>query len=220
MDRATDAPLEGRARTAVRALQLVIVVDVLVAVDDLVQARMLERAISDPAAVSDDRLLLRDSLAAVAATTQLVTFLLAAVLFLRWYHRAYRNLEAFGHEPDRSPAWAVGSWFVPFVNLVVPKRCVNEIWRAGTARDDHPAVLNVWWGAWIVAVLLSGAAARQDGSTLEAIRTAHLLDVAVNATDIVAAVLAIVVVRLLTRRQRTRHEDLARPFTTAESVGA
>ncbi|QYO65100.1 DUF4328 domain-containing protein [Leptolyngbya sp. 7M] len=43
------------------------------------------------------------------------------VLFLVWLYRAHKNL--FSLKPthlDFSPGWAVGWWFIPFLNLVRP----------------------------------------------------------------------------------------------------
>src|ERR1700690_2911245 len=45
---------------------------------------------------------------------------LTAVYVCLWLHRAFTNLRALRINTVMSPGWAVGSFFVPFVNLVVP----------------------------------------------------------------------------------------------------
>jgi hypothetical protein len=58
----------------------------------------------------------------------------------RLFRRAYRNLPALGAESPRfSSGWAVGAWFVPFLNLVRPKQIMDDIWRASDpALPAHP----------------------------------------------------------------------------------
>src|SRR3954471_15834471 len=58
----------------------------------------------------------------------------AVVLFLVWLARSRSN----AHELDPqasvpSPGWTVGAWFVPVVNLLVPRRHVLDIGRASSA---------------------------------------------------------------------------------------
>ncbi len=49
------------------------------------------------------------------------------ILYLMWLHRVVRQLNAWGREVGATPGWAVGCWFVPFVNLVKPFRVVRSI---------------------------------------------------------------------------------------------
>src|SRR5918997_1098797 len=53
------------------------------------------------------------------------------VAFLLWLHRASKNLAALGNPKSRieyTPGWAVGWFFIPFANLVMPYRAVREVW--------------------------------------------------------------------------------------------
>jgi hypothetical protein len=78
----------------------------------------------------------------------------------------YRARQAVGAESDLrwSPGWAIGGWFIPLANAVIPKLVLNEIDRVGRARHDGVAdwrsvpttpVANVWWAAWVGGVVLS-----------------------------------------------------------------
>ena len=61
-----------------------------------------------------------------------IVLLVCVGLLIAWTHRLYRNLEPLGFRELRfGSGWAVGGWFVPFLNLVRPKQIVNDIWRAG-----------------------------------------------------------------------------------------
>src|SRR5438093_12382214 len=60
-----------------------------------------------------------------------LAFIPGAFGFLTWLQRAYRNLPALhATELRYTPGWAVGSWFIPLVNLFAPHQVVSELWKA------------------------------------------------------------------------------------------
>src|SRR5918997_5039842 len=85
------------------------------------------------------------------------------VAFLLWLHRASKNLRALGNPSQRiefTPGWAVGWFFIPFANLVMPYKAVREVWEksdpAVRTGDDFmfagpssaPLLLG-WWVTFI-----------------------------------------------------------------------
>ncbi len=93
--------------------------------------------------------------------------LVVAVLTIIWWYQAYQAVERTGLPRRRwSSGWAVGGWFIPFANLIIPKLVLNEIDRiSGAAADGMegwsdrrvaPAV-NWWWGCFVSGSLLLGA---------------------------------------------------------------
>ena len=62
-----------------------------------------------------------------------------AICWLIWQHRAQANVWAIPSpvKPDTTPGWAVGWWFVPVANLVMPFLAVRELSRrsAGSQRS-------------------------------------------------------------------------------------
>ncbi len=79
------------------------------------------------------------------------------VVWLIWQHHATANLWARGFPGlSTSPGWAVGWWFVPFANLVLPFLSVRELDRrsTGDGRDrGSGAALGWWWAAYLLATL-------------------------------------------------------------------
>lgn len=84
-----------------------------------------------------------------------------------WWYRARQAVSAESGL-RWSPGWAVGGWFIPLANAVIPKLVLNEIDRVGRARDAGAGewrsmatspVANVWWVAWVGGVVLSFAGA-------------------------------------------------------------
>jgi len=84
-----------------------------------------------------------------------VLTLAAVVVACIWQHRAASAARALGIPSRRSPAWGVGSWFVPVVNLWMPYSAIRDCLPPD---DPHrPRVLH-WWIAWLAAAFVSGAA--------------------------------------------------------------
>lgn len=70
----------------------------------------------------------------VANALSLFVNLLLLVLFCLWLHRAYQNLAGLERSLRYVPGMAVGAWFIPFLNLVLPLRA---IWDMG---DQYAAI--------------------------------------------------------------------------------
>jgi Domain of unknown function (DUF4328)/Septum formation len=153
---------------------------------------------------SDERL-------AVGAAAVMATFFVSAVLWLLWFHRAYRNVESFGTVSMRfGTGWAVGAWFVPILNWFRPKQIANDIWR-GTDPQPPPAwiqppvapLVHWWWAAWLVGILLGNMTFRliTDARTLDAERAAVAVDIVAGISYVVTGVLALRFVRAVTERE-------------------
>ena len=144
---------------------------------------------------------------------QLLTFIVTAIVWLVWLSRAYANLGAVGTRTSRfTRGWAVGYWFVPFVNLVRPYQIILDLWLRSerlnvddsVANLPRPAIISWWWGVY----LLSGFAGRlfaslaRDAKTLPELINVTIIGVVVDAIGIVAALLAVTVVRGIDERQQ------------------
>jgi hypothetical protein len=162
-----------------------------------------------------------------------IVLLVAAVLFLLWFRRAYRNLEALGARRLRfSGGWAVGAWFVPLLSLVRPKQLLNDVWRASDPglpldedgswrRQPVPSVLTWWWLAFL-ASMATRAITTESFHTLAVLMTFGLLNRPLDQVQptsgiqgladlltVVAGLLALRVVRMTTARQEARASRLA-----------
>lgn len=154
------------------------------------------------------------------ALLRLVIFIATAVAFVTWLHRAYRNLPALGAvRPDTTPGWAVGYFFIPFVNLVKPFQVVREIWhesmpgdeaREGfggvSARSGTPPLIGWWWAFWIIANVAGRVSDRVVDmvGTIEGMLRASWVLMASDALFIIAAVLAILVVKRIDEMQEAK----------------
>jgi len=220
-------PLDQRAWLILGLLALTAVVDAVAVLADLEQLSVINRFI-DGERVPFADLDAVDRHMSTVGMIQLVLLVVSAVAFLLWLSRAYRNSIAMGiRNPRYGTRWAIGCWFVPFVNLVVPKKVMNDTYRGSdpemaygdpsfASRPVDP-LLHWWWGIW----LLSGFAARYaGGSSFDA----NLRDygnqakayVFSDVLNLVAAVLAILVVKKITDRAELRRHRFLRNQAEAE----
>jgi hypothetical protein len=116
--------------------------------------------------------LISDALGSAAPFLSLfsIVALASAVVMIVWLHRAYSTAVRRGATGNAwSPGWAVGGWFIPLGNLVIPKLIFNEVERlshpdAGPEPildrwRDKPtmAVGHLWWGLLLVSAVVFAA---------------------------------------------------------------
>ncbi len=80
-----------------------------------------------------------------------ITYLLCVIFFSKWIYRAHVNAKAYDYPMRFSPAWAVGSFFVPIVCIFRPYQAMKELWIASAGpRYEGTRELRVWWALWFV----------------------------------------------------------------------
>lgn len=144
------------------------------------------------------------------ALLELVIYVTTVVFFCVWLYRASDNLRAFNawSRPDYSPGWAVGSFFIPLVNLVVPYRAIKEVWQKSGLPDElllsepgPPATFPVWWLFWLLASFAGNISMRASFNENVPESTATMISIGASALSIVAAFLAYLVVDAIDKRQ-------------------
>jgi hypothetical protein len=95
-----------------------------------------------------------NSFAGVGLLVGLLT-VAAVVVACIWQHKAASAGRALGIPSQYSPAWGVGCWFVPIVNLWMPYSAVRDC--LPPEHPQRPRVLH-WWIAWLLTGFLSTAA--------------------------------------------------------------
>jgi len=171
----------------------------------------LRMAATEPLLVGDT--VANDARRPAIATLRPAALLITGIVWLVWLRRAYRNLALVGSKRSRfTTRQAVGYWFIPFVNLVGGYQVMRDLWLRSESMNDRdgyddlpaPAFLSTWWGmSWTWGVLepVVAATARGARTPLELINATDV-GMLVNAAGVVAAVLAIKLVREIDRRQQ------------------
>jgi hypothetical protein len=161
---------------------------------------------------------------ATSIAVGLALYVVGPAVFLPWFYTAYVNLRRFGLRNLRySPGWSIGSWFIPIFNFFRPKQIANDLYR-GTAGgnlnatgriDTHEVspLLHWWWAIYLLSALVTTFAGSNFSDedpfasdsplfdSLEDERAFYIGDLLSSAVGIVAAVLAVLVIRRITADQ-------------------
>jgi hypothetical protein len=137
------------------------------------------------------------------------------VLLIIWLYRAAKNNEALGRQnPRLGPGWAIGGWFIPVANFVIPFIVMDDVWRGsdpsiprGDPNWRRSSTMGAIW-AWLVTAVIftiPSAIASSTGDVRadepEKVRRDDILRIIGAVGAIVAAVFAIVVTRRIAARQ-------------------
>jgi len=134
--------------------------------------------------------------------------LVTVLVFMDWTNQAYSNLQALGiSAPSESPRSAAAYFVVPLLNVYKPYVIFVEMWQrsdldpAIKRSSDTPGVVTLWW---LLFLIYSFAFALTFMFARATVQTA----IAASAIEIMATMLAVMVVTLLTQRQVTRHRAI------------
>ena len=208
----------GAAVLVMSLLAVGILFDLVAAGSGLAQVSLLRSAAAGRT-LSHEEAVSNDTRQAAIGVFQVLIFLITATCFLIWVHRAYKSLQDLGRPSDRfSPGWAVGYWFIPFINLVRPYQIMKELWLRSAERpaadrtetpmfktleEKAPSLIGWWWGVWLISGILGRVVmseARSAKSLPELITMSWTL-IGSDLFGIVSALLAISVVRGIDRLQ-------------------
>jgi hypothetical protein len=156
-----------------------------------------------------------------ADQVRLVAYLAALVVFCVWLHRMYRNLPSLGSNNLRyTPGGAVGSFFIPLVNMVRGYQVMNHLWNESqplpsprpTGITLRSSALIGWWWTLHMACYLANTLLGNGGTapSLDAWLSASRRTVVLLVAVAVDGLVFLVVVRGIARRQRDQWDDITR----------
>ncbi len=171
--------------------------------------------------VSPGRLLALGDKLQNLSTVMYGALLVTIVAFCMWTYRVASNAAAaFGARTPVTPGWAVGYYFIPFINMWRPYQALGDVWRGSDPKggeDDSrfasiaaplPWFFITWWLTWLASRLVERIAISKFESVETFVDTAggfRWLMIAAGI-DIVAVVLCLMVTWKLTHRQDRRAE--------------
>lgn len=160
-----------RAQLATILLAVGIVADLIAIVSTFSLIGLLSRTLAG-LEITEVEITAIASLLRCIGNVQFVVYLTTVVLFLRWIHRAHRNLPALGARNLRfSSGWAVGYWFIPIISLFRPYQVIKEISKASDPSIDSAdasswqnaapsPVIGWWWAFWLISNFVGQASFR------------------------------------------------------------
>ncbi len=162
---------------------------------NLEQRSLLHRAQAHPFSVSIDEVRDADARADFLKHTVLVLMVVTAVFFITWLYLEYRRVRRYA--PTRFDAgWAIGGWFVPFLNWFRPYQVVEDVWGATAGRTRSRALVGAWWGCYLASGLVAVAAGSgEEAKTFDEALSHNGLYIARAVLMLAAAVFAALLVR-------------------------
>ena len=202
-------------RIAILGLILCAVLDLVAIGFDVSYQHLVDRLIAGTFVSPSDAQSADDRQTAIGVV-QLLVALLTAIPFIAWFREAYTNVGRLGIQGLRfSRGWTIGAWFVPILNFARPKAIADDIWRGSDprlpahgsfTRAPVPWFFNVWWGAFLASWILGRIAfnIEQGSDSASTLSSANKLLMTSDVAELLAAILAIVVVYRTTGRQWER----------------
>lgn len=151
---------------------------------------------------------------------RLALFLFCIIMVCRVTYRLMRNVHTVdANTPEVTPGWAVGWYFIPFANLVMPANAMSEIYHH-TKRlvgDDSSerSPIPAWWSAWLLSLILErislAISGGFNGENFSA--TTFGLDTLASLASLCAAFFLLRLMRKTVRRQELlKHGGVAEVF--------
>jgi hypothetical protein len=208
------APSDRAARWVKGLMVATLVLTVVAIISEMMEIGLLSRVATG--GVPREEALANDLRQGLIALLRMPALVGTAIAFLIWFHRVHKNLAGLGGRGLKySPGWAVGGFFVPFLNLVRPLQVMREVWHgsdpSGATRDEAPegpalrnalgtpALIGWWWGLYLVSSILGGISARMSFHADPTIAWLQAGDIALVASDLVDIPGALVAMRLVGR---------------------
>jgi ABC-type Fe3+ transport system permease subunit len=165
-----------------------------------------------------------DNLAAGTAGLYLLAFLATVVLWFVWHFRFAKNAEALGKRDGLGAGWAIGGWFIPLANFVLGPL---QLYQSAKHSDPDnpggqgrvPGIVVVWWILWVLQSLVGFGSGRfgvneeaDADIDIEEFRSSDQLGSMGMFLTTAAAVVALVMVRKLSNRQRQAFANRGMPI--------
>lgn len=157
----------------------------------------------------------------IGGLVQIPLYIAGGIAWVVWHRHTNLRQRATGREGLRfSPGWSAGWYFVPYANLVMVPKLMQETWRAsdpaagptGWKSSSGAPLVYAWWGLFVLGNLVSGIGL---GGALGGERATYLVANALGMLLVAAAGAAAIV---LIRRIEGRMTALKWDVTPASAV--
>jgi hypothetical protein len=203
-------PLRVAAVLVVTGLTLNILLDLA---DTVLSPWAKSEALRGTVAADDPLIVLTQSL----AWLQVGAFVATGVAFITWLYLARKNLDTWRIRGLRwGPGWAIRAWILPLANLVLPAVVMTTVVRGSRTPPDETeappgrsALVWSWWLIYLCAAVGGTVFVSRDFNATDSAADIAGYNAAGTVPSIVAAVLAIVLVRRISGQQSRRHAALS-----------
>jgi len=163
----------------------------------------------------DDAITNSDDRQRIISIFEVIAYITSIFAFLFWFYRVYKNLVlAEVADLKYSPGWAIGGFFIPVANLVIPYRVMAEVWKGshvlseGSPKDGWKEMklssrVDLWWALFIITNIVENIAIRLtlNADTIEGLTLSSLISIVSSVINIPAAIVTIYLVKDISKLQ-------------------
>ena len=194
------------ARVVQGLLGLMVLMQVAFVVADWYYLGLADRLIDTPRRVPLEDLERFDTVSMLTNLCYLGLLILTGSALISWLYKAHRSDRVDPSALQHKSFWAIIGWFVPIMGLFRPVQMVSETRRGADRFAVTPAYQPLWWGAFLLGTvgdrIVVGLWPTGEEPGLrtfgEKLQDAARVELGFGAVNIVAAVLAILIVREIT----------------------
>lgn len=209
-----------RAGLTIKVFWVIVVLAIIALIFDFIQLDLLQK-LQNAEDVSDTRIDLNDISQRTIGIVTLIITIASIVLFLNWYRRAYENLQRLNIRTNHTGTHAVWSFFIPILNLFRPYSIVREILIETRKKlvilpTEHlsspkTAIIGFWWAAFLISGFVGRIAFKvslRAEDTIEGLTTTTYIFMVSEITDIIAAALAIVMIKQISKDETALYQNI------------
>lgn len=157
-------PNADRARNAITLLWLMAGCETLMLLLNYRQLGLLKR-LERGEDLSEHTINNSDIAMGLASLVYLAVFIFTAITFIKWFRRAFYNLQRSTTGLQYTEDWAAAGWFVPVLNLFRPYQIMRELYTRTiklVGATSGTAHVGWWWALWMITGILGQVAFRLD----------------------------------------------------------
>ncbi|MCL5246427.1 DUF4328 domain-containing protein [Cellulophaga sp. 20_2_10] len=199
-----------RAKIAQALIWVVMALDAASAFSSYLQYNLL-LLLKNEEYVSDLVLDSNDNREQIIALMYLVAFVVSIVTFLRWFRRAYYNLN-IRVNCSHFEWWAVGAWFVPIISLFRPYQIMKEMdlkttnlinSKTNNQVKSDVTVIGLWWALWIISNYIGQYLFKMVSKiqTIDGFLNSTLVEIINSILGVVLAVVTVVTIRSYSKKE-------------------
>ena len=144
-------------------------------------------------------------------------FVLSGIFILMWIYKAHKNAIEYGLNKEFTAGWAVGSFFVPIINLFRPFQAMVELytcsaspsnWKSSSSSNysesmaSSPKLIRLWWALWIISFLLRRMVVNWGPEGLDELLNYKYFEIGDSVFDIILTIVFIVIIKRIYKNQR------------------
>lgn len=142
-----------------------------------------------------------------SAITQLLSILVllvTIVFFCIWIYAAMKNVHVLHQDVKYTPGWAVGWYFIPLANVIMPYYVMKEMWNKLFSNDENKRsmLIVVWWASYVTSNFIANRLLFSGSEEIvETFRKDAITIIFSEAALIIAGLCLIKIISSITKKQ-------------------